>query len=70
LKSVRHYQRPSDTSGDGLDLMADNLTSLVENVKTKADERMEYLKKQKDFMQSLAKVYTTCYTSHASKFFD
>ena len=57
LKEVRHYQRSLRTSNDSLELMADNLTSLVENLKTKSGERMEQFKKEKDFMQSLVKVF-------------
>jgi hypothetical protein len=61
LKEVRHYQRSLRMSNGSLELMADNLTSLVENLKTKSGERMEHFKEEKDFMQSLVKVFSWRY---------
>ena len=57
LKEVRHHHQRSPRMNSGnLDLMADNLSSLVENLKTKSEKRMEHFKLEKDFMHSLAKV--------------
>ena len=56
LKEVRNFQRSLRTRNGSLDLMADNLSSLVEDLKTKSEERMNHFKKEKDFMQLLAKV--------------
>lgn len=56
LKDVRHYRRASPANSDSLELMAENLKSLVENLKRKAEARMRHFKSEKDFMQSLIKV--------------
>ena len=56
LKEVRHHQRSTRMSSGSLDLMADNMKSLMENLKTKSNQRMEHFRKEKEFMHSLAKV--------------
>ncbi|XP_028407442.1 uncharacterized protein LOC114530058 isoform X2 [Dendronephthya gigantea] len=55
LKEVRQYQRSLRTPNGSLDLMADNLTQLMENITKKSELRLKHYTSEKDFMHVFRK---------------